>query len=146
MPYIDINNYEDVEIRFDESNVQEIINKVKRINEKSNNHYAKEDIDNLEKSLKFLSNILTEFSLEAFINEVYVDECDLKESVKSNYYDGYNDAMDRMESEQKAITQKYGCLLQKIERLAYGYGNQDPLTREEIEKIRDILHDKLITW
>lgn len=146
MPYIDIDNYEDVEIRFDDSNVQEIINKVKRINEKSNNQYAKEDIDNLEKSLKFLSNILTEFSLEAFINEVYVDECDLKELTKGNYDDGYNDAMDRMETEQKAITQNYGCLLQKIEHLAYGYGNQDPLTKDEIQKIRDILHDRLRAW
>lgn len=142
MPYIDIDNYEDVELRFNDSNVQEIINKVKRINERSNNHYAKEDIDNLEKSLKFLNNILTEFSLEAFINEVYVDECDLKELVKGNYDDGYDDAMQTVERERKGIYQVYGCLLQKLEHLAYGYGNQTPLTQDELKKIKEIIDDK----
>lgn len=146
MPYIDIDSNEEVEVRFDQRNIQVIIDEVKRINENSNNHYTKKDIDNLEKSLNFLSKILTKFSLEAYVSEVWIDDYDLKELTKGNYDDGYNDAIDRMEAEQKAITQNHGCLLQKIEHLAYGYGNQDPLTKDEIQKIRDILHDKLRAW
>lgn len=146
MPYIDIDGYEDVEIEFTNNNIEEIIKKVKRINEKSENHYKQEDIDALEKSLKFLGNILTKFSLEAYITSVYIDETDFKDLTHGGYDAGYDDAIERQESINKYITQNYGCLLQKIERLAYGYGNQDPLTREEIEKIRNILHDKLIAW
>ena len=144
MPYIDIDGYEDVEIKFTNNNIEEIMEKVKRINEKSENHYKEEDIDNLEKALKFLGNLLTKFSLEAYVTSVYVDESDYQDLTHGDYDAGYEDAKNREENEIQYILQNYGCLLQKVDRLAYGYGNQDPLTREEIATIRELIRDRLI--
>ena len=33
-----------------------------------------------------------------------------------------------------------GLLLQKLDHLAYGYGNQEPLTKDEIKKIKELLN------
>ena len=32
-----------------------------------------------------------------------------------------------------------GLLLQKLDHLAYGYGSQEPLTKDEIKKIKELL-------
>ena len=55
------------------------------------------------------------------------------------YDDGYEDAMTERNRCRSAVETHYSLLMQKLERLAYGYGNPEPLTRDEIRKIKDLL-------
>ena len=103
------------------------------------------DIKKIEESLDMLGDVTKGFEVEANIDEVYVDEDDLPKPDET-YDDGYEDAMNLIQNERTAITQLYGCLFQKIEHLAYGYGNQDPLTKEDIQTIRELLHYRFKEW
>lgn len=141
MPYIDINNYEDVEVKFTQSNIDSIYSEFKRINDVSKK-YSNEEMKKFEDALAMLGNFLGGFQLEAYIDDLYVDEDVLKDD-KGSYDDGYNDAIETIENSNKQFMQTYGCLLQKIERLANGYGNQESLTKEEIKVISDVLASRV---
>ena len=140
MPYIDIDDYEDVEIKFTESNIQSILHKIERHNDVSNK-YSEEDIKKIKKVLYMLNDVPLSFDVEALLNSVYIDENTLEQH-KGEYDEGYDDAMQIMEKERKNVYQVYGCLLQKLEHLAYGYGDQTPLTQDELKKIKEIIDDK----
>ena len=141
MPYIDINNYEDVEVKFTQSNIDTIYSEFKRINDVSKK-YSNEEMKKFEDALAMLGNFLGGFQLEAYIDDLYVDEDVLKDD-KGTYDEGYDDAMERIENSNKYLLIEHGCLLQKIERLANGYGNQEPLTKDEIMTISDILRYRI---
>lgn len=141
VPYIDINNYEDVEVKFTQSNIDSIYSEFKRINDVSKK-YSNEEMKKFEDALAMLGNFLGGFQLEAYIDDLYVDEDVLKDD-KGSYDDGYNDAIETIENSNKQFMQTYGCLLQKIERLANGYGNQESLTKEEIKVISDVLASRV---
>ena len=104
--------------------------------------YDENDIKKIEESLDMLGDVTKGFEVEANVDGVYIDEDDLRDETKGDYDEGFEDAMERVASERKGIYQVYGCLLQKLEHLAYGYGNQEALTQDELKKIKEIIDDK----
>ena len=136
--YIDVDEDPIVTLEFSSYNCNQILDQFKKWNDKKQ-LYDENDIKKIEESLDMLGDVIKGFEVEANVDEVYVDEDDLPKPDET-YDDGYEDAMNLIRNERTAITQLYGCLFQKIEHLAYGYGNQDPLTKEEIQTIRELLH------
>ena len=136
--YIDIDDDQIVNLKFSSYNSSKILDQFKAWNDKKK-QYNENDIKKIEEALDMLGDVTKGFEVEANVDEVYVDEDDLPKSDET-YDDGYENAINLIQNERLAIVQSYGCLFQKIEHLAYGYGNQDPLTKEEIQTIRDLLN------
>ena len=139
--YIDVNEDQIVTLDFSSYNSSRILDQFKKWNDKKK-VYDENDIKKIEESLDMLGDVTKGFEVEANVNEVYIDEDDLRDETKGDYDEGFEDAMERVASERKGIYQVYGCLLQKLERLAYGYGNQKALTQDELKKIKEIIDDK----
>lgn len=139
--YIDIDEDQIVTLEFSSYNCNRILDQFKKWNDKKE-VYDENDIKKIEESLDMLGDVTKGFEVEANIDEVYVDEDDLRDETKGDYDEGFEDAMERVASERKGVYQVYGCLLQKLERLAYGYGNQEALTQDELKKIKEIIDDK----
>lgn len=139
--YIDIDEDQIVTLEFSSYNCNQILDQFKKWNDKKK-VYNENDIKKIEESLDMLGDVTKGFEVEANIDEVYIDEDDLSDETKGDYDEGFEDAMERVASERKGIYQVYGCLLQKLERLAYGYGNQEALTQDELKKIKEIIDDK----
>lgn len=135
--YIDIDEDQIVTLEFSSYNCDQILDQFKKWNDKKQ-FYDENDVKKLKETLDMLGNVTKGFEVEANVDEVYVNEDDLSK-LDETYNDGYKDAMDLIKNERTAITQLYSCLFQKIEHLAYGYGNQDPLTKEDIQTIRELL-------
>lgn len=139
--YIDIDEDQIVTLEFSSYNCNQILDQFKKWNDKKK-VYDENDIKKIEESLDMLGDVTKGFEVEANVDEVYIDEDDLSDETKGDYDEGFEDAMERVASERKGIYQVYGCLLQKLERLAYGYGNQEALTQDELKKIKEIIDDK----
>lgn len=139
--YIDIDEDQIVTLEFSSYNCNQILDQFKKWNDKKK-VYNENDIKKIEESLDMLGDVTKGFEVEANVDEVYIDEDDLRDETKGDYDEGFEDAMERVASERKGIYQVYGCLLQKLERLAYGYGNQEALTQDELKKIKEIIDDK----
>lgn len=139
--YIDVNEDQIVTLEFSSYNCNRILDQFKKWNDKKK-VYNENDIKKIEESLDMLGDVTKGFEVEANVDEVYIDEDDLRDETKGDYDEGFEDAMERVASERKGIYQVYGCLLQKLERLAYGYGNQEALTQDELKKIKEIIDDK----
>ena len=138
---IDVNEDQIVTLEFSSYNCNRILDQFKKWNDKKK-VYNENDIKKIEESLDMLGDVTKGFEVEANVDEVYIDEDDLRDETKGDYDEGFEDAMERVASERKGIYQVYGCLLQKLERLAYGYGNQEALTQDELKKIKEIIDDK----
>ena len=134
---LNINENQDVEVCFDENNRTKILNTFK-----SKGSFKKEELEELEKSLEKLDNV--DCILDGKIDEVEISE-DVIDNAYSDihkcgtYDDGYNDALEHIRKYRENVRISYGVLLQKLERLAYGYGNSNSLTQEELRKIKDLL-------
>lgn len=139
--YIDIDEDQIVTLEFSSYNCNQILDQFKKWNDKKK-VYKENDIKKIEESLDMLGDVTKGFEVEANVDEVYIDEDDLRDETKGDYDEGFEDAMERVASERKGVYQVYGCLLQKLERLAYGYGNQEALTQDELKKIKEIIDDK----
>lgn len=139
--YIDVDEDQIVTLDFSSYNCNRILDQFKTWNDKKR-LYDENDIKKIEESLDMLGDVTKGFEVEANVDEVYIDEDDLRDETKGDYDEGFEDAMERVASERKGIYQVYGCLLQKLERLAYGYGNQEALTQDELKKIKEIIDDK----
>ena len=139
--YIDIDEDQIVTLEFSSYNCNQMLDQFKKWNDKKK-VYDENDIKKIEESLDMLGDVTKGFEVEANVDEVYVDEDDLRDETKGDYDEGFEDAMERVASERKGVYQVYGCLLQKLERLAYGYGNQEALTQDELKKIKEIIDDK----
>lgn len=142
--YISVNDVQEVDLEFDEDNCEKIFDKFKKWNDKAH-RYSNEELNKLNEALDMLSNYPNCFNVEALVDEVEVSEDDIAEAYEdihgtsSGYDDGYEDAMTERNRCRSAVETHYGLLMQKLERLAYGYGNPEPLTRDEIRKIKDLL-------
>lgn len=139
--YIDIDEDQIVTLEFSSYNCNQILDQFKKWNDKKK-VYDENDIKKIEESLDMLGDVTKGFEVEANVDGVYIDEDDLRDETKGDYDEGFEDAMERVASERKGIYQVYGCLLQKLEHLAYGYGNQEALTQDELKKIKEIIDDK----
>ena len=139
--YVDIDDDQIVTLEFSSYNSLQILDQFKKWNDKKG-MYDENDIKKIEESLDMLGDVTKGFEVEATVDEVYIDEDDLRNEINGDYDDGYSEAMESVENEREAVYQVYGCLLQKLERLAYGYGNQEPLTQDELKKIKEIIDDK----
>lgn len=146
--YISVNDVQEVDLEFDEDNREKIFDKFKKWNDKAH-QYSNEELNKLNEALDMLSNYPNCFNVEALVDEVEVSEDDIDEAYEdihgtsSGYDDGYDDAMEERERFAKRINQEHGMLMQKLERLAYNYGNPEPLTQDEIRKIKDILDEAM---
>ena len=139
--YINVDEDQIVTLDFSSYNSSRILDQFKKWNDKKK-VYDENDIKKIEESLDMLGDVTKGFEVEANVDEVYIDEDDLRDETKGDYDEGFEDAMERVASERKGIYQVYGCLLQKLERLAYEYGNQEALTQDELKKIKEIIDDK----
>jgi len=134
---LNVNENQDVEVCFDENNRTKILNTFK-----SKRSFKKEELEELEKSLEKLDNI--DCILDGKIDEVEVSE-DVIDEVYGDihkvgtYNDGYNDGIEHIRKYKEDMKIINGLLLQKLDHLAYGYGNQEPLTKDEIKKIKELL-------
>lgn len=134
---LNINENQDVEVCFDENNRTKILNTFK-----SKRSFKKEELEELEKGLEKLDNV--DCILDGKIDEVEVSE-DVIDNAYGDihkcgtYDDGYNDALEHIRKYRENVKISHGLLLQKLDHLAYGYGNQEPLTEDEIKKIKDLL-------
>ena len=134
---LNINENQDVEVCFDENNRTKILNSFK-----SKRSFKKEELEELEKNLEKLDNI--DCVLDGKIDEVEVSE-DVIDEVYGDihkvgtYNDGYNDGIEHIRKYKEDMKITNGLLLQKLDHLAYGYGNQEPLTKDEIKKIKELL-------
>lgn len=146
--YISVNDVQEVDLEFDEDNREKIFDKFKKWNDKAH-RYSNEELNKLNEALDMLSNYPNCFNVEALVDEVEVSEDDIDEAYEdihgtsSGYDDGYDDAMAERERFSKRINLEHGMLMQKLERLAYSYGNPEPLTQNEIRKIKDILDEAM---
>lgn len=134
---LNVNENQDVEVCFDESNRTKILNIFK-----SKRSFKKEELEELEKSLEKLDNI--DCTLDGKIDEVEVSEDVIDEAYGDihkvgTYNDGYNDGIEHIRKYKEDMKITNGLLLQKLDHLAYGYGNQEPLTKDEIKKIKELL-------
>lgn len=134
---LNINENQDVEVCFDENNRTKILNSFK-----SKRSFKKEELEELEKSLEKLDNI--DCALDGKIDEVEVSEDVIDEAYGDihkcgTYNDGYNDGIEHIRKYKQDMKITNGLLLQKLDHLAYGYGNQEPLTKDEIKKIKELL-------
>lgn len=134
---LNINENQDVEVCFDENNRTKILNSFK-----SKRSFKKEELEELEKNLEKLDNI--DCVLDGKIDEVEVSEDVIDEAYGDihkvgTYNDGYNDGIEHIRKYKDDMKITNGLLLQKLDHLAYGYGNQEPLTKDEIKKIKELL-------
>ena len=145
--YISVNDVQEVDLKFYEDNREKIFDKFKKWNDKAH-QYSNEELNKLNEALDMLSNYPNCFNVKALVDEVeaLVDEVEVSEDIhgtSSGYDDGYEDAMTERERFSKRINLEHGMLMQKLERLAYSYGNPEPLTQNEIRKIKDILDEAM---
>lgn len=134
---LNVNENQDVEVCFDENNRTKILNSFK-----SKRSFKKEELEELENSLEKLDNI--DCVLDGKIDEVEVSEDVIDEAYGDihkcgTYNDGYNDGIEHIRKYKQDMKITNGLLLQKLDHLAYGYGNQEPLTKDEIKKIKELL-------
>lgn len=134
---LNINENQNVEVCFDENNRAKILNTFK-----SKRSFKKEELEELEKSLEKLDNI--DCVLDGKIDEVEVSEDIIDEAYGNihkcgTYDDGYNDGIEHIRKYKRDMKITNSLLLQKLDHLAYRYGNQEPLTKDEIKKIKELL-------
>lgn len=138
---IDINDYADVEIQFDENTRSSII---QQFIKKFSKRYTPEEINEISNILKKLDIDSYEYTVSSFIKDIDLSEEIIDEAYGNihkvgTYNDGYNDGIDHIRKYKEDMKITNGLLLQKLDHLAYGYGNQEPLTKNEIKKIKELL-------
>lgn len=143
---VTIDNDQSVDLEFHEENRKEILERFRKWND-DKKQYSDEEIKKLEEALEMLYWYPEKFRVEANIDEVElsedtIDDCYAEiHNGEETYQDGYDDAMEEREQLAKRVNQEHSMLMQKLERLAYNYGNPEPLTQDEIRKIKDILDE-----
>lgn len=146
--YVKVNQIQNADVEFDEDNKEEIFKKFKQWNDK-NHKYSDKEIENLDNALDMLISYPGTFTLDAEIDEIELSEDEVDEAYadihdsEGTYQEGYNAAIEENYNLKKYIKLKYGTLLQKLEHLSYGYGNQEPLTKDEVKIINNILTTEL---
>ena len=138
---IDINEYTDVEIQFDEDTRNSII---QQFIKKYSKRYTPEEINEISNALEKLNTNSNDYNLSVFINDIELDEDTIDEAYGDihkvgTYNNGYEDGIEHIRKYKKEMKITNGLLLQKLDHLAYGYGNQEPLTKDEIKKIKELL-------
>lgn len=136
-----VNDYTDVEIQFNESTRSSIIQQfVKNFSKK----YTPEEIDEISNALKKLDIDSYDYTISSFIKDIDLDADIIDDAygeihAKGTYNDGYEDGIEHTIKYKENMKLNNGLLLQKLDHLAYGYGNQEPLTKDEIKKIKELL-------
>lgn len=138
---VNINDYNDVEIQFDESTRNSIIQQFVK---KFSKRYTPEEINEISSALKKLDTDSYDYTISSFIKDIDLDADTIDDAygeihAKGTYNDGYEDGIEHIRKYKKEMKITNGLLLQKLDHLAYGYGNQEPLTKDEIKKIKELL-------
>jgi len=146
--FINVDKEQDVDVEFDEDNNKRLIEQFESWN-KTAKLYTKKDLSNLEDALDMLSNFPEYFRLNARVDEIELSDDDVDDAYADihgetdTYEDGYEAAKEEINKFTEKANSSYCCLMQKLEHLAYGYGKQEPLTIDEIKKIKELLDYKL---
>lgn len=146
--YVTIDNDQSVDLEFHEDNRKEILEHFRKWND-DEKRYSDEEVKKLEDALEMLYQCPEKFKVEANVDEVELSEDTIDDCYaeihdgEETYQDGYDDAMEERERFAKRINLEHGMLMQKLERLAYNYGNPESLTQNEIRKIKDILDEAM---
>ena len=147
--YVKINSDQAVDLEFSEGNKKAIYEKFEKWNNREERWPAR-DLKKLSYALDMLNDYPYSFEVEATVDEVELSEDNVDDAYEDihgstdTYDDGYEAAMERVNECKKYVNNNYALLMQKLERLAYNYGNPEPLTQDEIRKIKDLI-DGLIT-
>lgn len=136
-----INDYADVEIQFNESTRSSIIQQFVK---KFSKRYTPEEIDEISNTLKKLDIDSYDYTVSSFIKDIDLDADIIDDAygeihAKGTYNDGYEAGIEHTIKYKENIKLNNGLLLQKLDHLAYSYGNQEPLTKDEIKKIKELL-------
>ena len=136
-----VNDYADVEIQFNESTRNSIIQQFVK---KFSKRYTPEEINEISNALKKLDIDSYDYTVSSFIKDIdldadIIDDAYSEIHAKGTYRDGYEDGIEHTLKYKENMKLDNGLLLQKLEHLAYGYGNQEPLTKDEIKKIKELL-------
>lgn len=135
---INLNTTQSVDINFTEDNICRILRKCKT------RDIPKEDYEKIEAGLNLLHDTFCNFQVNATIDEIDLDEDVIDEAYSylhdcATYDDGVNDACNNIRKYKHLMKQKYGTLLYKLDKLAYNYGKQESLTKDEIKTIKELL-------
>lgn len=135
---INLNTTQSVDINFTENNINSILKKCKT------RDIPKEDYEKIETGLNLLHDVFCNFQVDAMIDEIDLDEDVIDEAYSdlhgdSTYDDGVNDACNNIRKYKLSMKQKHGMLLYKLDKLAYNYGKQESLTKDEIKTIKELL-------
>lgn len=136
MPTIYVNDYQEVDVKFDKALQEDLIRQMERKAER--NGFTKKDITKVKKAMEVLTDV--KFSLDGYIDNMYVSEDSIYEDGNEETYDkGYAQAIEDVNNRKEAVKQKYSMLFYKLEKLAYGFGNTTPLTSDELKDIKYLL-------
>lgn len=134
---VTINDYKDIDIEFDDDNIRRIKAQFKHVLDNRN-------LKHINKLLDLLKN--EEITVEGYIRDCEVDEDEIVEAYNrinnedGTYEDGYNDAKDEIKENQRRM--KFSSkVLWKLEKIAYNFGNQEEITREDCREILHLLGD-----
>ena len=109
--------------------------------------FSKRNLKHINKLLDLLKN--EEITVEGYIRDCEVDEDEIVEAYNrinnedddGTYEDGYNDAKAEIKENQKRM--KFSSkALWKLEKIAYNFGNQEEITREDCREILRLLGDE----
>ena len=143
---VDIEDSVAVKVDFSEGNINSIIKQLK--DKVSDNFYTEEELKQIEDSLKKLSLYNQEYNVLGYLEDIELDEDEIDDAYfkihegEGSYDDGYDEALECVRQSKIKTKMNNGLLLQKLEHLAYGYGNQEPLTKDEIKKIKELLDNE----
>lgn len=140
MAYINIDEPNQVvELYFDETNCNSICNKIRNWNYRSQ-QYNTEELKTIENAFELLKYYPYAVSVNADIDdEFYVDDEVIKEKYENINadYENKTELFKRMNE----LKTKYPYLLLKLNNLSFGIGDQTPLTKDEINLIREYLYE-----
>lgn len=146
--FINVDKEQDVDVEFDEDNNKRLVEQFESWN-KTAKLYTKKDLDKLKDALDMLSDFPEYFRLNARVDEIELSDDDVDDAYADihgetdTYEDGYEAAKEEVNKFINGANLIYGCLMQKLEHLAYSYGKQESLTIDEIKKIKELLDYKL---
>ena len=135
-----------VKVDFSEGNINSIIRQLK--DKVSDNFYTEEELKQIEDSLNKLSLYNQEYNILGYVEDIDLTEDDIDDAYfkihegEGSYDDGYDEALECVRQSKIKTKMNNGLLLQKLEHLAYGYGNQELLTKDEIKKIKELLDNE----
>ena len=143
MPYISVYDNDNGKITLDIDTLHKIFNASKK-------RLTENEQTTFEELLDKLEDIEID-NVDVYLRSIHVSEDDISEAYEDyvnddryqdGYEEGYEDGVDSLERESRLLHINYGCLLQKLEQIAYHYGNPQQFTDKDAKEILEIINNK----